>query len=147
MPPKGCRAGNRTPQLDGCVGPCRHFVKDGSGEPDGEQWEDAMRTSLLMALVTLVWVAGCAIPPPSAALEAAGAKPDARFQVTTTSMSPGMRLSWADGRLGDNYITSTIKWSQRRRYSMSRHDADVQLHHMLDAAREGAQMAQGKARA
>jgi hypothetical protein len=49
-------------------------------------------------------VAGCAMPPQSATLEAAGPKPDARFQVTTTSISPGMGLSWADGRLGDNYI-------------------------------------------
>src|SRR5215475_10891592 len=30
---------------------------------------------------------------------------------------------------------------------MPRHDADVRLRHMLDAAREGVQMAQGKARA
>jgi hypothetical protein len=63
-----------------------------------------MRTSLLMTLVTLVWVAGCAMPPQSAAPEAAGPKPDARFQVTTTAISPGMGLSWGDGRLGDNYI-------------------------------------------
>ena len=63
-----------------------------------------MRTSLLMTLVTLVWVAGCAMPPQSAALEAAGPKPDARFQVTTTAISPGMGLSWGNGRLGDNYI-------------------------------------------
>jgi hypothetical protein len=47
-----------------------------------------MRTSLLMTLVTLVWVAGCAMPPQSAAPEAAGPKPDARFQVTT-AISPG----------------------------------------------------------
>jgi hypothetical protein len=30
---------------------------------------------------------------------------------------------------------------------MPRHDIDVRLHHVLDAAREAAQMAQGKARA
>ena len=30
---------------------------------------------------------------------------------------------------------------------MPRHDADVRLRHMLDAAREGVQMAQGKTRA
>jgi hypothetical protein len=30
---------------------------------------------------------------------------------------------------------------------MPRHDADVRLRHMLDAARKGAQMAQGKMRA
>jgi hypothetical protein len=29
---------------------------------------------------------------------------------------------------------------------MPRHDADVRLRHMLDAAREGVQMAQGKTR-
>jgi hypothetical protein len=63
-----------------------------------------MRTSLLLTLLTLMMVAGCAMPPQSAAPEAAGPKPDARFQVTTTSISPGMGLSWADGRLGDNYI-------------------------------------------
>ena len=63
-----------------------------------------MRTSLLMTLVTLVWVAGCAMPPQSAALEAAGPKPDARFQVTTTAIFRGMGLSWGNGRLGDNYI-------------------------------------------
>jgi hypothetical protein len=72
--------------------------------------EDAMRTSLLLALLTLVVVAGCAMPPQSAtphqsaAPEAAGPKPDARFHITTTSISPGMGLSFADGRLGDNYI-------------------------------------------
>jgi hypothetical protein len=69
---------------------------------------------LLMLLLSLVWVAGCATPqqsatpeaagPKSAAPEAAGAKPDARFQITTTAISPGMGLSFADGRLGDNYI-------------------------------------------
>ena len=73
-----------------------------------------MRTKLLMLLLALVWVAGCATPqqsatpdaagPRSATPEATGPKPDARFQITTTSISPGMGLSWADGRLGDNYI-------------------------------------------
>jgi hypothetical protein len=73
-----------------------------------------MRTKLLMLLLALVWVAGCATPqqsatpeaagPRSTTPEAAGLKPDARFQITTTSMSPGMGLSFADGRLGDNYI-------------------------------------------
>jgi hypothetical protein len=73
-----------------------------------------MRTKLLMLLLTLVWVVGCATPqqsatpeaagPRSATPEAAGPKPDARFQVTTTSISPGLGLSFADGRLGDNYI-------------------------------------------
>jgi uncharacterized lipoprotein YajG len=61
-----------------------------------------MRAKLLMLLLTLVWVASCATPQQSVAPEAAGPKPDARFQVTTTSISPGMGLSWADGRLGDN---------------------------------------------
>ena len=61
---------------------------------------------LLMLLLPLVWVAGCAMPGPqqSAAPAAAGPKPDARFQITTTSISPGLGLSFADGRLGDNYI-------------------------------------------
>jgi hypothetical protein len=74
-----------------------------------------MRTTLVfMLLLSLVWVAGCATPqqsatpeaagPRSATPETAGPKPDARFQITTTSMSPGMGLSFADGRLGDNYI-------------------------------------------
>jgi hypothetical protein len=69
-----------------------------------------MRTSLLILLLTLVLVAGCATPQQSAAPqrsdapEATGPKPDARFQITTTSISPGMGLSFADGRLGDNYI-------------------------------------------
>jgi hypothetical protein len=64
-----------------------------------------MRTKLLlMLLLTLVCVAGCATPQQSAAPEAAGPKPDARFQITTTSISPGLGLSFADGRLGDNYI-------------------------------------------
>jgi hypothetical protein len=73
-----------------------------------------MRATLLMLLSTLVCVAGCATPQQSAAPAAAsqqsavpaasGLKPDARFQLTTTSISPGMGLSWADGRLGDNYI-------------------------------------------
>src|SRR5262245_54144744 len=40
-----------------------------------------------------------------------------------------------------------MKCSRRRRYSMPRHNADVRLRHMLDAAREGVQMAQGKTRA
>ena len=73
-----------------------------------------MRTKLLMLLLALVWVAGCATPqqsatpeaagPRSTTPEAAGPKPDARFQITTTSISPGLGLSFADGRLGDNYI-------------------------------------------
>src|SRR5262245_56010579 len=73
-----------------------------------------MRTTLLMLLLALVWVAGCATPPPaatpaaagprSATPQAAGPTPDARFQMTTTSISPGLGLSFADGRLGDNYI-------------------------------------------
>jgi hypothetical protein len=69
-----------------------------------------MRTKLLMLLLILVWVVGCATPqqsaapPQSVAPEAAGPKPDARFQITTTSISPGLGLSFADGRLGDNYI-------------------------------------------
>jgi hypothetical protein len=66
--------------------------------------EDAMRTSMLLALLTLVLVAGCATPQQSAAPVDPGPKPDARFQLTTTSISPGMGLSWGDGRLGDNYI-------------------------------------------
>ena len=63
-----------------------------------------MRIRLLMAVLTLMCVAGCATPPQSAAPEATGPKPDARFQVTTTSISQGMGMSWADGRLGDNFI-------------------------------------------
>ena len=69
-----------------------------------------MRAKLWMLLLTLVWVTGCATPQqsatpqPSATPAVAGLKPDARFQLTTTSISPGMGLSWADGRLGDNYI-------------------------------------------
>ena len=63
-----------------------------------------MRTKLSMLLLILVWVAGCATPQQSATPEATGPKPDARFQVTTTSISRGMGLSWGDGRLGDNYI-------------------------------------------
>jgi hypothetical protein len=63
-----------------------------------------MRTSLLIALVALVLGSGCASQTQQAAPAAAGPKPDARFQLTTTSISTGMGLSWADGRLGDNYI-------------------------------------------
>ncbi len=63
-----------------------------------------MRTRLVFALLALVLVAGCAMPQQSAAPEDAGPKPDARFQVTTTSISPGMGLSWGDGRLGDNHM-------------------------------------------
>jgi hypothetical protein len=63
-----------------------------------------MRAKLWMLLLTLVWVVGCATPQQSATPAVAGPKPDARFQITTTSISPGMGLSWADGRLGDNYI-------------------------------------------
>ena len=74
-----------------------------------------MRAKLWMLLLTLVWVMGCATPQQSATPQpsatasngwpvAASLKPDARFQLTTTSISPGMGLSWADGRLGDNYI-------------------------------------------
>jgi hypothetical protein len=63
-----------------------------------------MRTNLLVALLTLGLVAGCASQMQQATSEAAGPKPDARFQITTTSISQGMGLSWADGRLGDNYI-------------------------------------------
>ena len=63
-----------------------------------------MRMSLFMSLLTLMVVAGCASQMESKAPADAGPKPDARFQVTTTSISPGMGLSWGDGRLGDNYI-------------------------------------------
>jgi hypothetical protein len=63
-----------------------------------------MRTNLLTALLTLGLVAGCASQMQQATPEAAGPKPDARFHITTTSISQGMGLSWADGRLGDNYI-------------------------------------------
>jgi hypothetical protein len=70
--------------------------------------EDAMRTSLLMLLVTLVVVAGCATTQQTAAPQAAPQQPtptpDARFQMTTTSISPGMGMSWGDGRLSDNYL-------------------------------------------
>jgi hypothetical protein len=59
---------------------------------------------MLIPLLTLVLVAGCAAQQQSTAPEDAGPKPDARFQLTTTSISPGMGLSWGDGRLGDNYI-------------------------------------------
>jgi hypothetical protein len=65
---------------------------------------DAMRTSILIPLLTLVLVAGCASQTQQVAREDAGPKPDARFHLTTTSISQGMGLSWGDGRLGDNYI-------------------------------------------
>ena len=48
-----------------------------------------MRTSLLMPLVTLVLVAGCASQTQYAAPKDAGPTPDARFHLTTTSISPG----------------------------------------------------------
>jgi hypothetical protein len=69
-----------------------------------------MRTSLLMLLLTLVVVTGCVSQNPNQAAGTRGAStdagppPDARFQVTTTSISPGMGLSWADGRLADNFL-------------------------------------------
>jgi hypothetical protein len=59
---------------------------------------------MLIPLLTLVLVAGCASQTQQTAREDTGPKPDARFHLTTTSISPGMGLSWADGRLGDNYI-------------------------------------------
>jgi hypothetical protein len=69
-----------------------------------------MRTSLLIVLLPLVLVAGCVSQTPNQAAGTRGASPnpgptpDARFQVTTTSISPGMGLSWGDGRLADNYL-------------------------------------------
>jgi hypothetical protein len=69
-----------------------------------------MRTTMLIPLLTLVLVAGCVSQDPNQpagtrmASPDAGPPPDARFQVTTTSISPGMGLSWADGRLADNYL-------------------------------------------
>jgi hypothetical protein len=69
-----------------------------------------MRTSLFIPLLTLVLVAGCVSQNPNQAAGTRGASanagptPDARFQVTTTSISPGMGLSWADGRLADDYL-------------------------------------------
>jgi hypothetical protein len=69
-----------------------------------------MRTRMLIPLLTLVLVAGCVSQTPNQAAGTRGASPDAgptpdaRFQVTTTSISPGMGLSWGDGRLADNYM-------------------------------------------
>ena len=69
-----------------------------------------MRTRMLIPLLTLVLVAGCVSQSPNQAAGTRGASPDAgptpdaRFQVTTTSISPGMGLSWGDGRLADNYM-------------------------------------------
>jgi hypothetical protein len=63
-----------------------------------------MRMRLSIPLLALVLVAGCAAQMQSEAPADTGPKPDARFQVTTTSISPGMGLSWGDGRLGDNFI-------------------------------------------
>jgi len=65
---------------------------------------------MLIPLLTLVLVAGYVSQSPNPVAGtggpslAGGPTPDARFQVTTTSISPGMGLSWADGRLADNYM-------------------------------------------
>ena len=69
-----------------------------------------MRTSLLILLLTLVLVAGCVSQDPNQAAGTRGASPDAgptpdaRFQMTTTSISQGMGLSFGTGRLADNYM-------------------------------------------
>jgi len=62
------------------------------------------RSLALIFLVgaTLLWAA-----PPGAAGQKGTAgdkapKPDGRFQVMTTSISPGMGVSWADGRFSFN---------------------------------------------
>ena len=52
-----------------------------------------MRTRRCMPLVTVILVAGCAAQRQSGVPADAGPKPDARFQVTTTSISPGMELT------------------------------------------------------
>jgi hypothetical protein len=63
-----------------------------------------MRRRRCIPLLTLVLVVGSAAQRQSEAPADAGPKPDRRFQMTTTSISPGMRLSWGDGRLGDSFI-------------------------------------------
>ena len=69
-----------------------------------------MRTRMLIPLLTLVLVAGYVSQSPNpvagtrGASPDAGPTPDARFQMTTTSISQGMGLSWGDGRLADNYM-------------------------------------------
>jgi hypothetical protein len=63
-----------------------------------------MRTRMLIPLLTLVLVAGYVSQSPNPVAGTRGASPDARFQMTTTSISQGMGLSWGDGRLADNYM-------------------------------------------
>jgi hypothetical protein len=69
-----------------------------------------MRTSMLIPLLTLVLVAGSVSQSPNpvagtrGASPDAGLRPDARFQMTTTSISQDMGLSWGDGRLADDYM-------------------------------------------
>jgi hypothetical protein len=81
-----------------------------SGEPCGEREEDAMRTRKLIPLLTLVLVASYVsqssnpLAGTRGASPDAGPTPDARFQMTTTSISQGMGLSWGDGRLADDYM-------------------------------------------
>jgi hypothetical protein len=69
-----------------------------------------MRTRTLIPLLTLMLVAGYVSQSPNpvagtrGASPDAGLRPDARFQMTTTSISQGMGLSWGDGRLADDYM-------------------------------------------
>ena len=57
---------------------------------------------LLVVAVALLWIV---IPVDAGQKGAAGGgapKPDGRFQVVTTSISPNMGVSWADGRFSYN---------------------------------------------
>src|SRR5262245_22518896 len=86
-----------------------------SSEPYGEREEDAMRTRTLIPLLTLMLVAGYVSQRPNplagtpGASPGAGLTPDARFQMTTTSISQGMGLSFGTGRLADNYMDYKFK--------------------------------------
>jgi hypothetical protein len=66
-----------------------------------------LRMNRTLVLIFLVGAALlCAIPPVAAGQKGAAGggapKPDGRFQVTTTSISPGMGASWGDGRFSFN---------------------------------------------
>jgi len=80
-----------------------------------KQEEDAMNTRMLISLLTLVLVVGYVSQNPNSVAGTLGASPgtgptpDARFQMTTTSISPGMGLSFGTGRLADNYMDYKFK--------------------------------------
>jgi hypothetical protein len=61
-----------------------------------------MKTRMFVPLFAFVLVVGCASQRTNQAAGNGGPTPDGRFQMTTTSISPDMGLTWGDGQLSFN---------------------------------------------